>query len=178
MGGQIVTPETSCDAKLAGGAIRKGIWRDVRMVSFQEPLAAIHLLKELVGYIKEKANYDPRLMELVSDIRAKVLELHEENLELRVKCEEQGRVLSTRANMVFDKKDHVYFREEEGCRDGPFCQKCYDQNEKLSRLQREGYGHTCAVCQAFFYDETGRERQSADVERMNDEFSNEGRGAW
>lgn len=140
------------------------------MVSFQEPLAAVHLLKELVGYIKEKANHDPHLMEMVSDIRGKVLELHEENLALRMRCEEQARVLSTRANMVFDHADHVYFEMGETDRDGPFCQVCYDKDERRSRLEVGEYGHSCAVCQSFFYKKGGKEREVESDRRLREEF--------
>ncbi|HCG05609.1 MAG TPA: hypothetical protein DEV75_12215 [Desulfovibrio sp.] len=148
------------------------------MISLQEPLAAVHLLKELVGYIKEKANHDQRLMEMVNEVYNSVLDLRSENLDLRIKCDELMQKASIKDQMVFDSKDHVYFRDTESGRDGPFCQTCYDRDQKLSRPRREQYGHECTVCKTFVYDETGRSRQAVDVERMNDALVDDGHGAW
>ncbi len=136
------------------------------MVSFQEPLAAVHLLKELLGYIREKASQDPRLMELVNGVYASVIELREENLNLREKCDELMQRMSIKSKIVFDDKNHVYYCEEEKGKDGPFCQRCYDDVGKMSRLKREHYGHRCSVCKEFFYDETGRDRESEAARRM------------
>jgi ribosomal protein L37AE/L43A len=43
-------------------------------------------------------------------------------------------------------------------KDGPYCQKCYDENKKLIRLQDETNGSwRCLVCTSFFRDKNYKE---------------------
>lgn len=129
---------------------------------FQESKAALDMMKELAGYIKAKANHDPQLMELVSDVRTKLLELYEENAGLRGRCEEQERLLALRSGMRFDNDKHVYYACKNDECDGPFCQVCYDKEERLSRVRQEKYGHRCAVCGCFTYSRGGEDVEDSD----------------
>ena len=41
----------------------------------------------------------------------------------------------------------LYWLEGKGTADGPFCQKCYDTEDKLVRVQGNGSGHyQCMAC--------------------------------
>lgn len=83
-------------------------------------------------------------------IREELLRLQEENRVLK----EQNRILednlSTRQGLIYEKPS--YWQEKDGVKDGPFCQKCYDAEQKLIRLQ-DANNDTwhCRACKSAYF---------------------------
>lgn len=87
----------------------------------------------------------------------RIIELHEaclaareENIKLREQIGHLETLLNRERSLIWEPP--FYYIEANGKRDGPFCQKCYDEKDKLIRLQ-SGYGmyegsstKTCLAC--------------------------------
>ena len=73
------------------------------------------------------------LMEKLSDIREKVLDIKEENQVFRERIKELETQLKAHSEISFI--DGIYWTIEGNNKEGPFCQKCYDDDKKLIRLQ-------------------------------------------
>jgi len=92
--------------------------------------------KDIVDLLKKGATVEAQ--EQIMALREAALELQEENLELRQRVKELEENASLRRSLVF--RDGMYWRETESGSDGPFCPPCYDNNNKLVRLQyQKGY---------------------------------------
>jgi hypothetical protein len=86
------------------------------------------------------------LQEAFIDLKSENLELREELLELREK-------LKNKENLIYEAP--FYYLEENETKDGPFCQKCYDDQKKLVRLievDQYAGSHYCKVCENHFGD--------------------------
>ena len=79
------------------------------------------------------------------------MELQEENLGLRARVKALEEQLELRQKLKWEKP--YYWITEGNERDGPYCQKCFDHDSKLIRLQggNNGTWH-CYVCKGNFYD--------------------------
>lgn len=56
-------------------------------------------------------------------------------------------------------EEPYYWRNNSGKKDGPYCQHCYDKDQKLVRLHGEGYGSwNCKVCKNNYRDKTYQEQ--------------------
>jgi hypothetical protein len=66
-------------------------------------------------------------------LREGALTLQEENLGLRERVKALEDALAIRGRIRFD--GSTYWIDRDGNADGPFCQRCYDANGKLLRLQ-------------------------------------------
>lgn len=75
---------------------------------------------ELYGQILE-------VYEKLLDQQKKIADLEENNKELRAHLEVQGKVLP---------EGNLYWLEEDGVKDGPFCTCCWDSEGKLLRLHK------------------------------------------
>ncbi len=74
------------------------------------------------------------LQEQLMKMREEALELQEENLDLRQKSSDFEKAQELNANLQFD--GTVYWRTDlNQDQDGPFCQRCYDTETILVRLQ-------------------------------------------
>jgi len=84
------------------------------------------------------------LQEAFIDLKAENLDLREELLQLREK-------ISLKESVKYETP--FYYHLNEGIKDGPFCQKCYDDETKLVRLvivnDYKGT-HFCKVCKNHF----------------------------
>jgi hypothetical protein len=101
----------------------------------------------------EKADLKLKLAELVealseaklqiADIKNAVVEKDEAINELSEKLKIKGQV---------SYEAPFYWLSDEGKKDGPFCQKCYDTDQKLIRLQGRGNDiWPCFNCKSVFY---------------------------
>ena len=86
-------------------------------------------------------------------LREAALELQKENLQLRAENKALREQQQVSANLVFS--EGVYWRNKDGDRAGPFCQKCYDDAGKLIRLQNDaqfsGLGRwICLRCEQIY----------------------------
>lgn len=91
------------------------------------------------------------LQEKVMELREEAMTLQEENIQLRTKVQSLEAQLRLRHEPESD--GEVYWvTKEDGKRDGPFCQRCFDVNQKLVRLQpardRTGYDWFCLECES------------------------------
>ena len=84
-----------------------------------------------------------------------MLQLQEENQELRKKVQELEEALSVRANLRYESP--YYWLKTQEKKEGPYCQACYDKERKLIRLQDRKDGRwTCVVCKVTYYDKSYR----------------------
>ena len=105
-------------------------------------------------YELAKTGATPELQQKLMELREEALALQEENLNLRMHIQELEQKASRREEIVFE--GEAYWRKQtngngEGHRDGPFCQKCYDIQGKLVRLQNATHivacrDWLCVVC--------------------------------
>lgn len=83
----------------------------------------------------------------IANIREVVIEKDEEIKKLKQKLVMNGKVIW--------QEPYYFVEEENGDKDGPFCQKCYDAGKTLIRLQsptKNGYWE-CKECKSYFQDE-------------------------
>ena len=90
-------------------------------------------------------------------LRQEALDIQTENLAQRERINQLESEAAAIAAMDFDGR--VYWRDEGEKKDGPFCQRCFDENRKSIRLQYEevtyeefGTERTwhCRVCTSSF----------------------------
>lgn len=86
--------------------------------------------------------------EQIMELRALVVTLVGEKIELRERVQELESAKRLRESLRWDAKQGVYFADE-ATDPGPFCQVCWDKDQRLSRTTNEfemsGTWH-CAVC--------------------------------
>ncbi len=71
--------------------------------------------------------------EKIMELREGALELQEENFALKEQIKKLNEAINFKQSVEWE-KPHYYVLKNE-TRDGPFCQRCYDADEKLIRLQ-------------------------------------------
>lgn len=87
----------------------------------------------------------------VANVQDEILKRDDEICKLKNKLQVKG-------NMVWDKPYYWYTEGEE--KQGPFCQKCYDSDEKMIRLQGGGKKYwRCTVCKTKYADANYEERK-------------------
>jgi hypothetical protein len=94
---------------------------------------------------------DAALKQAFVDLRLRVTELQEENGDRReqiMKLKEQ--LQKQEAKFEWDGKFYWDRSAPEGPAQGPFCQKCRDDDKKDVRLHEETYGFRCKVCKHFY----------------------------
>ncbi len=96
--------------------------------------------KDIVDLIKQGNTADAQKQILA--LREAALEIQEENVELKEKVRRFEEELKGR--LVFEKG--VYYLKEDGSKEGPYCQRCYDKDTKLVRLQDDGDHWFCYGC--------------------------------
>ena len=90
----------------------------------------------------------------IVDLQASGLELQRENLRLRYENQSLKRQLDLREKVRFERP--FYWIEEGDRRDGPYCQRCYDVDTRLVRVQStlEAGVWRCEACDKAFFDAT------------------------
>jgi len=107
-------------------------------------MGIIDNVKDIAELIKKYNNVE--LNRKIIDLRDEIFELRENNLKLK----EENKISE---KIVFEKP--YYWLKDGLKKDGPYCQKCYDDNKKLIRLQemRDFPGcWKCSVCKCDFTD--------------------------
>ena len=117
---------------------------------------AVTLSGRLVELAKKGMTIEQQ--ERIMELRAAVLNAQEENLQLREELSELKRSTALRDEVSFD--GAVYWRTlPDGQKDGPFCQRCYDADAKLIRLQNIAgsfFGDwDCAACDKTYGKQSG-----------------------
>src|SRR5665648_576375 len=79
---------------------------------------------------------DVELYQKIIDLSYEIFELKEDNLKKKIN-----------EKMVYESP--FYWLKDGENKDGPYCQKCYDDKKKLSRLQDNKNGYwECLVCKS------------------------------
>ncbi|RLL52305.1 hypothetical protein D8Y20_07265 [Mariprofundus sp. EBB-1] len=108
--------------------------------------------KDIVDLIKKGSNVEAQ--EKIMELREAVMEFQDENLELRKKIKAIEEREDIRDRLIFEKSVYYVCIENEAGdltdRDGPYCQKCWDANSKLIRLQEYNSAWACFECQCEF----------------------------
>lgn len=124
-------------------------------------LAGIKTATEIAKLIKdsdatlEKAEVRFKMAELIealADTKLQISDIKQLLVEKDELIGELKRSAATRAALKYDAP--YYWRIEGETRDGPFCQKCYDTDTTLIRLQK-GYTRgqwTCHACKGYVED--------------------------
>lgn len=103
---------------------------------------ALPTYKDIVELMKKGATVEAQ--EKIMELREAVLELQEQNFALRQDIGDLNKQLRLNEEVQFD--GAVYWRFEEGKRIGPFCQRCFDVDKKLVRLQDYDNVWYCLEC--------------------------------
>ena len=104
--------------------------------------------KEIGDLIKKGATIEAQ--EKIMELREAAMQLQHDNLELKQRVKDLEDRLAVRGQVVWEAP--FYWREQNGKRDGPYCQKCYDTDGKFIRLQVSSSGiGQCYTCRSTFH---------------------------
>lgn len=87
------------------------------------------------GLVRQLLDAQKEAIDLVQRLQV----LSEENTSLKRQLEIKGELRW---------EHNVYWRDRDGSRDGPYCQRCWDKDDKLARMSERRdnpYWH-CAIC--------------------------------
>lgn len=130
--------------------------------SISAALGSIKTAADIAKLIKdsdaslEQAETKLKLAELIStlaDAKIQIAEIQQmlvdKDAEIRLAKEQ----LAVKGNVQW--QSPYYWVLENGQKDGPFCQHCYDKNKELIRLQGNGEGYwECKACKSSYTDST------------------------
>jgi len=116
----------------------------------------------------EKAEFKLKLAELISLLADAKIELSEIQ---KILLEKDSKIQKLKDQLLVTQKVKweapSYWLEENEVKEGPFCQKCYDSEKKLIRLQGNGSGYwECKNCGNGYKDKTYEARVEM-VRRQN-----------
>lgn len=112
-------------------------------------MAILPNYKEIIELIKKGSTLEAQ--EKIMELREAAMELQEENLMLRTRVKELEEQISHKEQVQWEKP--YYWMVSGDKKDGPFCQTCYDSNQKLVRLQDlRGGKWYCHTCKSKFFD--------------------------
>ena len=123
------------------------------LASISAALASIKTATEIAKLIKdsgaslEQAEVKLQIANLISSLADAKIEL----AELQTEMNQLKDKLSQRASVKWVKP--YYMIQAGNDMEGPFCPTCYDNSEKMIRLQGSGHkGWSCFTCKGFFED--------------------------
>ncbi|KYH35844.1 hypothetical protein CLTEP_02370 [Clostridium tepidiprofundi DSM 19306] len=101
-------------------------------------------IKTVVKTLQQMDNLE--LNRQIIDIETKVMELIEENKEIKRCNEELREKLKIKENLEFE--NNMYWIKEKDKTIGPFCTRCWDNEKKLLRLHKkdDGWGTIYMEC--------------------------------
>jgi len=108
--------------------------------------------KDIVELIKKGSTIEAQ--EKIMELREAAIELQDENQALKDKIGLLEKKLEIKAKLVWD--NPYYWLVDDQEKDGPYCQLCYDKDEKLIRLQelKARGAWQCHSCGKVFHDKT------------------------
>jgi hypothetical protein len=119
-------------------------------------LPSLSNAKDIYELVKKGATIEAQ--EKIMEYRQVILDLQEENINLRSIVKELEGQLSIKGQIRYD-APYYWMILEDGGNDGPFCQNCYDVKRQLIRLQSLSTGvWRCASCENTFIDKHYREQ--------------------
>ena len=87
--------------------------------------------KDIVDLLKKGSTIEAQ--EKIMSLREGALDLQEENQDLKEQIKKLQSEMSLKNSVVYD--NSCYWLEDNEGRDGPFCQRCFDVDKMLVRLQ-------------------------------------------
>lgn len=87
----------------------------------------------------------------LQELQEAFIELKSENLDLREQLLEFREKSKIKDDLFYEAP--FYYKKEEDSTDGPFCQKCFDDQSKLIRLIEVDHtrgSHYCKVCENYY----------------------------
>lgn len=122
----------------------------------------------------EKAEHKLKLAELIgalADVKMEVTQVQVELTDREAKIRDLNSRLEIRESMIWT--DPVYWRQNGNTKEGPYCQPCFDKEQRLVRLQSIGTGHWgCRVCNQGFTElgtpHTTQSRISSEYDPFNE----------
>jgi ribosomal protein L37AE/L43A len=114
-------------------------------------MALLPNYKDIVDLLKKGSTIEAQ--EKIMELREGALALQEENLNLKGRIQELETELKKKNEIQWESP--FYWTISGDSKEGPFCQKCYDSESKLIRLQRieEGNWH-CKSCNNNFFKDS------------------------
>jgi regulator of replication initiation timing len=110
-------------------------------------MSIIDTAKDVYELAKKGATMD--LQERLMELREQAITLQEENMALRAKNRELEEALSVKESLKWD--GSVYWRElPDGEKEGPYCPRCYDVDDRLVRVHEGGQYWFCNACTKYF----------------------------
>lgn len=117
-------------------------------------MSMIPSYKDIIDLLKKGATIEAQ--EKIMELKEAVIELQEENQVLKSRVGELEKSLDRKKNLTWD-PPYYWLKTGDASKDGPYCQRCYDKDEKLIRLQELETGlWDCKVCKITFTDKTYR----------------------
>jgi hypothetical protein len=104
--------------------------------------------KDIIELIKKGATVEAQ--EKIMELRETALGLQEENFSFREQIRTLEDELKLKQQLKFEKTK--YWLIDGQVKDGPFCQRCYDVEKKLVRLQDYGNSWYCTECKNSYFD--------------------------
>jgi len=111
------------------------------------------------------------LSNAIADTKNQIVSIKSELIEKNEKIQELENKLKIQNELQFESP--YYWRIENNTKDGPFCQKCYDENQKLIRLQNESnsnWNWHCLSCRSYFKDKNFTEESIEDNTTAYDSY--------
>src|SRR5260221_9721588 len=106
---------------------------------------ALPSYKDIIELIKKGATVEAQ--EQIMALREAAPTLQEDNFALRERVRAIEEELRLKDSLVFDGTSYYMSSDEPDDPDGPFCQRCYDVEKKLVRLQNwDETTYACFSC--------------------------------
>ena len=145
---------------------------------FSEAKAAVDLVKDLSGYLRQTGSHDPVVMQKFDDLRSKVLSAYETEIGLRDKIRqlEQEQELK---EMPYDEESGLYYNEKESGQREYFCQRCADVDKKKVRVfNEEPQSWICMGCQTRYRTRAALAAARASIVAHNEDMRKKRPGFW
>lgn len=146
------------------------------LASIASILGSVKTATEIAKLLKdsdlslEKAEMKLKLAELISalaDAKIEMAEIQSLLMEKDDRIKTLQEEKKTRSNLTYEAP--YYWSINRDSKEGPFCQQCFDKNEKLIRLQGYGNGYwDCKVCGNNYKDSSFRSSGPISVSSRSD----------
>lgn len=101
--------------------------------------------KDALGYIKGKMKEDPVLLEKFNVLWKGLLDLQEENIELRSELEKLKKEYDLKKQLVWDSVAGVYWKDENGGKVA-CCPACFNNDGQAVFMKQSNGGWICPGC--------------------------------
>jgi hypothetical protein len=96
--------------------------------------------REAVQLVQQIDNIE--LYRRILDLQSEGLKVFEENQQLKEQIKSLQEALKTKENLEFENNSY-YVRDDGGKKDGPFCTHCWDKEQQLVRMVKDGSTWFC-----------------------------------